>query len=620
MASTSAGGNCASWGALPPDLLGRCLSLLDPNERALYGRLVSKDACRRLNDPLHRTAAFSIPLPPEAAQPAWQQHIQQAFHQETFRSKFLSLSAAAASGSQRNVELAWVMLQPCVALIEDNSSARAEDAGSAAIRHGHLHLLPWLLQHGCPLSIERMLPAAAKHCDLAGLQRVWELLGGDSALWPHIVSDSYDLLAAIGGSGPEAIAKLVWLLPRVQRFLDDPEGASSNVLVAVAQGATASGKQPMLRWLLHERGRNLRARWTPLEASDVPSWCVVLGGALRHEHVAVADRLVDEADCALPKHVPPERLQQLWDQAARGGSVESMRWLLRRGVPMFPETMGNAARSGRLEAVRFLHQECGLPVLTETVFCEAAASGSVPLATWLLQAGCPMSESAYGSAAGGGQLGMIRWLMREAKCPWDEGTLREVMIEWCSRPGMTSFGAGSNRDLEPVVWAMLEAGCPPGDDTDEGDSIGAAARLGLLPLVRHLHEQRGVAFGPEALAMAAQGGCVPVVEWLVGAGCVAGEDGTDCYVFEDPYMTAGESAGIGDVATLSCLRRLGVPWQPDVLQLAVDEDVSLRVIRWMVEQGARWDRDALLGPVTQRLDWGMWEDETVLYFAGRLGF
>ncbi len=111
-----------------------------------------------------------------------------------------------------------------------------------------------------------------------------------------------------------------------------------------------------------------------------------------------------------------------------------MRWLLRRGVPVFPWIMGNAARSGRLEAVRLLHEECGLPVLEESVFCEAAASGSVPLATWLLQAGCPMSESAYDKAARQGHLDMVTWLAREARCPWGQDTLREVMEEWSFSP------------------------------------------------------------------------------------------------------------------------------------------------------------------------------------------
>ncbi len=623
MASTSAG-DYAALGALPPDLIGRCLSLLDPNERALYGRLVSKDACRRLSDPLHRTAAFSIPLPPEAAQPAWQQHIQLAFHQEVFRSKLLSLSAAAASGSQLNLELAWAMLQPCVALRSDDDRPYPEDAGTAAIRHGHLHRLPWLLQHGCPLNSERMVLAAAKHCDLAGMQRVWELLGGNCRR-------SDDLAIAIGGSQLDALGKLVWLLPILQDVYGDPQRVSQEALESAAAGAAASGNLPVLQWLL-QRGMNLRARWAPFGPNDGASWWRVLSGALQNGHVVAADWLVDEAGCPVPHQAQPgemqqqwelqhqqSRLQKLWDAAAMGGSVEAMRWLLGRGVPVFPGVVSHAARSGRLEAVQFLHEECGVE-LNEWVFCEAVRSGSAPLATWLLQAGCPMSKHAYGSAARGGQLAMVTWLVTEVKYPWGADTLKSVMESWRSRADSDSVGAGSSRNLERVVWALLEAGCPPGDGTLRGDSVGEAAACGFLPLVRHLHEERGVPFARGTLAAAARGGCVPVVEWLVGAGCRAGGPAVDGWEMNNPYVAAGASGGLGDVDTLSCLRRLGVPWHPRVMRWAVQYDpVPLRVLRWMVEQGAPWDGDALYSTIYDCLQCGMEDDDTVMWFAERLG-
>ncbi len=165
--------------------------------------------------------------------------------------------------------------------------------------------------------------------------------------------------------------------------------------------------------------------------------------------------------------------------------------------------------------------------------------------------------------------------------------------------------------LKPTVWAMLEAGCPPGGGSDETDSIGMAAKLGYLPLVRHLCEELGVAFAPGTLARAAAGGCVPVVEWLVGAGCRAGPGYGD-----EPYVAAGVRE---DVATLSCLRRLGVPWHPSVLRWAVQEQVPLRVVRWMVQQGAPWDGGALYGTIEDLACTGWHDDETVAWFMRRLG-
>ncbi len=164
---------------------------------------------------------------------------------------------------------------------------------------------------------------------------------------------------------------------------------------------------------------------------------------------------------------------------------------------------------------------------------------------------------------------------------------------------------------------MLEAGCPAGGSTILADSIGEAANLGLLPLVRHLREVRGVAFAPGTLAAAARGGCVPVVEWLVGAGCTAGA-GSD----NDPYVGAAggeDGQGIADVATLSCMRRLGVPWDASVLRWALDEGVSWRVLRWMVEQGAPWDEATLRDEVVDRWSRGEHDDEDLAWFAERLG-
>ncbi len=566
---------------MPPDLIGRCLELLNPNDVAFHGRLVNKDACGRFSGVLHRTATFSIPLPEAATGASWQQNILQAFHQLTFVEKFMSLSVAAASGSQLNLELAWALLQPCVSLGYVHAYF-AEDAGTAAVRFGHLHLLPWLLQHGCPMDKHRVLEAAAQHCDLQQLLHVWNLLG--CAPRPPSGADIHARLAqAAGSSGSDAIPKLSWLLAVYKRQSPNPKLIEREIAVAAALGAAESGNLPVLRWLLHERDPNLCSNtlaelWEEDE-SRPPKWPRVLAGELRHGRVAVADWLVDEAGCPVLQRAQEQQreeevqqrwgLRQLWDGAARGGDVEAMRWLLHRRVPVCREARVAAAASGQLEAVRFLHQECGVEQ-QEYVFVCAAGSGSVPLATWLLQAGCRMDEGAYGSAALARHVPMLRWLWEEARCPWGEDTLRAIMDYWClgresrqvgksssSSSSSSSGGGGSGSgDLEQVVWAMLEAGCPPGGGTDSADSIGAAVACGLLPLVRHLREERGVAFAPGTLAAAARGGCVPVVEWLVGAGCRAG-DGAEY----NPYAVAAggkRGRGIADVATLSCLRRLGV--------------------------------------------------------------
>ncbi len=204
-----------------------------------------------------------------------------------------------------------------------------------------------------------------------------------------------------------------------------------------------------------------------------------------------------------------------------------------------------------------------------------------------------MGRGAYLEAASAGDAAMLRWLAREAGCPWDSSTLSGVICLWPSSR------------LEAVV----REGCPPGGGTDDADCVGCAARKGHLALARYLHEELGVAFAPGTLAAAAEGGCEPVLEWLVGAGCVLGE-GT----YLNPYVAAGR---VGDVDTMACLRRLGVPWGGDVLAQAQNREVPLPAMRWLVEQGAPWDKDAVLLAM-QRVQDRKYQD-TVAWFEARLG-
>ncbi len=117
---------------LPSELRLHILSLLPPNDLALGGRLSSRDAAQRFREVYHRTANLSWPLPPYAAasweaevpaqrglprssgRAAWQPHLQRAVEQLRYEEKHSLLAAAAASGSEVNLEVAWHLLRPCV--------------------------------------------------------------------------------------------------------------------------------------------------------------------------------------------------------------------------------------------------------------------------------------------------------------------------------------------------------------------------------------------------------------------------------------------------------------------------------------------------------------------------
>ncbi len=544
--------------------------------------------------------------------------------QLTFRRKLGILAAAAGSGSEFNLEVAWGLLQPGLFPellsppqapgIYGDSDFR-DDAGSAAIRSGHAHLLPWLVQHRCPLDARRTLVAAGEHCDLAGLQQVSELLGGisypaDSSQWALWCK----LATAAGRSGVASTAKLSWLLSVAGEGLQggEKEGHRQRLLAAAAAGAAASGNMTVLQWL-QQQGMDLRTEHDEsfLWLAGAAPWWVVLAAALQHGHLAVADWLVDVAGCPLPQEEEEPGLldphARVWDGAARGGSVEAIQWLLRRGVHVEEDAVRVAAGSGRLEAVQFLHRVCGLE-LTEVAFAVAAGSGSMPMMSWLLQAGCPMHPAAYANAAQAGDAGMTRWLAQEAGCPFGEGPPLDCMMLW---PGDQS----SSGDLEQALRVLVEAGglLPP---PSAPMSFDQAAARGYLPMLRCLHEECGLGFGPETLEAAAEGGCEAVLEWLVGAGCVAGEDQGE----SDPYVWAGK---VGDLATLNCLRRLGVPWGAGAYRGPAQGkwmqagEMPLPVLRWLVEQGAPLDQEAVREDVRRAKEAGQFGD-TVAWLEARL--
>ncbi len=233
---------------------------------------------------------------------------------------------------------------------------------------------------------------AAWVCPVARLQRVWEMLivpyGGISPCG-HL-----DLACAAARSAGADTAKISWLLSVVLGSATQHQ--RHGVVWFAAYGAAETGNLSLLRWLWGQQGLDVmltgRGGLSLFydEAAMRQTLCeLVLTSALRHDHVAVAEWLVDEVGCPLPLEQEPQRERGLvWGAAGDGGSGEAVRWLLDRGVPVHAEGLWHVVKAGKLETVRLLHEDHGVP-LTERVFGAAAGSRSVPTATWLLQAGCP---------------------------------------------------------------------------------------------------------------------------------------------------------------------------------------------------------------------------------------
>ncbi len=116
----------------------------------------------------------------------------------------------------------------------------------------------------------------------------------------------------------------------------------------------------------------------------------------------------------------------------------------------------------------------------------------------------------------------------------------------------------------------------------------AAAKRGSLPLFTYLHSQLQLQLqgplGPAVLQEAAGCGCEALVEWLLRQGCALPEDTVALLL---------EPAKRGDLATLRCLHRMGVPWPQGLLPEAVRRGCPLPMLQWLVAEGAPWNVAAM---------------------------
>ncbi len=576
---------------LPTELFRHILEQLPENEQALGGRLVCKLAAQLLSQAHQRTVQFSLPLPPWFQPCQWAQQWQEGMRLLTLGRKLQLLSTAAASGSEANMEHAWALVQPCLfpELIPHSEVQNGMpgmsygwgDLGSAAARAGHVHLLPWLLQHGCPLSPSDTLKAAAQHSDLAALQSAWQLLIPRMVEMGAVDHPKPAVVCAACESGrPDAREKVAWLLDQAPGagFVPASGDERQKLLLEAATGAARAGDVPLLRWLTEVQGLDLPGA-PPGEPGH--GTARVLCRALCAPDLAAAEWLVGEVGGALP--MPAGDLVFVWMVAAIHGDVTKLRWLVERGLPVHSICLLRAAECGHLDEVRYLHEECG-QALDEVVVRTAVWSGSIPLVEWLLDSGCITSAQAYDVAAQFGKVEVL-WSLEGRGCTCQRDGPGVVL----PRPDMAQVRPTHVQ----AVRRLLE--CESSSEwrrvLDVVQVQRWALQLGALDLARFVSpmvaQEHGALVAPGALDAAADSGCEAAVDLVLELG---GQRALQNEYGRNPYAAAGRH---GDLATLRYLRRIGVPWGRSVLREAVDRGAELPVLRWMVEQGAPWDSGAV---------------------------
>ncbi len=440
--------------SLSEDIRLRILSFLPSNELAWSGRLTCKEAAQRFSDPRFRSIslrkqlplAYSSPAedacPQEQQQQQDQQLEQQKLEQQrqllsaaaetgmlrrlTLRRKMALTAAAASSGCEFSLGVAWGLQRSClfldvgvptwmdgVMVAVERYPDSDSNPGAPAARAGHSHLLRWMVQQGCPLHPGHTLTAVARFCRLGVLQAAWGLLR-DGVGDGEVRLDSAVLDAAAGSHTEDAMAKVEWVLNQVRG--GGGGGGTCALTEETAAAAAEANNLPLLQWLY--------GRGCPMQAA--------LATALRHADLPVAAWLVSYVGCVLPQmdgragaDAAAARLLRTRLTVAAAAAVDGIAkldWLRAKGMsPCSSVALEAAAEQGRLDTVRHLHEVHGVQ-LSVPVFRMAAASGSIPLVEWLREQECAMYHGAFLAAGEKGNLAMVGGALGDGAGAWGRGT------------------------------------------------------------------------------------------------------------------------------------------------------------------------------------------------------
>ncbi len=413
--------------ALPNTIIAQALRLLPPEDIALNGRTACKEAAQWLTEDAHRTLHVARPLPLHAAT-----LLASSIRTLPLKRKLSALAAAAASGSETNVDMVLRALEPCVfplllrtGVYHEWFRSEVDDPGVAAVRSGHAEMLPMLLERcRAAMRLQAVLGAAARYLPLTGtggLQDTWHRL---KAVDKHLILDEDSVFAgAMAGEGDEeSVGKLDWLVgweaPTHGEYERDlgrqtaeavlASGSVDRILAALDCGCPALGTDKVLEAVLRygsvENVKTLQGasnldwrcrfrfpsglREGELNGFWLKRWRPLIGAAAGSGRQAVAKLALMQREG-----------MTAWGPAGCGRAAAAA-----------------AARAGNLEVIEYLLQlEGGAAAIQSTpgVVAAAAASGSCAMAVRLLQLGCPRPDlrECVVAAASEGHLEMLQWLL-----------------------------------------------------------------------------------------------------------------------------------------------------------------------------------------------------------------
>lgn len=294
------------------------------------------------------------------------------------------------------------------AIVGDPAAPKAQTYTFLANKHlcdkaaegGHLSILMWLREMGCPWSKSTCAMAAA-----GGHLVTLQWLRTNGCPWDRLVCTN----AASGGH----LAVLQWA--RANGCSWNAEGCLSS--------AAKHGHLHIIRWM-HTTGHS----WTQRkEETSLPS--EVSGDG--------------ESKPTWPSVIPDRWGMEAMEQAARGGHLHVMQWMRANGCPWDARVCQMAALGGHLNVLEWA---CENGCQWGSWACvNAIQGGHLHVIEWAHTNGYPLDRDGFNCAwaAGPGHLGVLQWL-RAHGCAWD--------AETCSL-------AAAAGHLHVIQWARAH-GCP----------------------------------------------------------------------------------------------------------------------------------------------------------------
>lgn len=271
--------------------------------------------------------------------------------------------------------------------------------------------------------------------------------------------------------------------------------------------------------------------------------------------------------------------ENLCKNAAKKGYLSLLKWAKKIDYPFNSSIMYSAAHGGHLNVLNWLidHAPESNYESKKLIVGRAALGGHLVALKWLLGKGFPWGENVTESAAEGGNLEVLKWL-RDNGCPTDE----------------LAFDTAVRYDHLNILKYLHENNFKGLDKTPY---YYAAAR-GNLEMLKWLKANTEYYFNGESVShSAAKGGHIHILEWL----CEIKE--MNCTPF---YNICNFAAEGGQVEVLKWLHKKGYSLTKGTFATAA-ENGQLEVLIWLREQSCPFDerakRNAESRGHTRVLDW-----------------